>query len=134
MPGPLIRRNTAVMLLDGMPPGLAPYGVSVSNGINFHDCYFYAASCPSGRLLINLKKDKKMKKGIIIAARSAAVLVAVAAAVALMSDVTDACPLWLAVAIKAVSLAVLTVCFLALPAARERMREMGYDSPLRWRR
>lgn len=66
-----------------------------------------------------------MKKGFIIAARSAAVLVAVAAAVALMSDVTDACPLWLAV---------LTVCFLALPAARERMREMGYDSPLRWRR
>lgn len=67
-----------------------------------------------------------MKKGFIIAARSAAV--------ALISDVTDACPLWLAVAIKAVSLAVLTVCFLALPAARERMREMGYDSPLRWRR
>ena len=60
MPGPLIRKNTAVMLLDGMPPGLAPYGVSVSNDINFHDCYFYAASCPSGRLLINLKK--KIKK------------------------------------------------------------------------
>lgn len=114
------------MLLDGMPPGLVPYGVSVSNDINFHDCYFYAASCPSGRFLINLKKkDKKMKKGFIIAARSAAVIVAAAAAVALMSDVTDACPLWLAVAIKAVSLAVLTVCFLALPAARERMREMG---------
>lgn len=125
------------MLLDGMPPGLAPYGVSVSNDIKsfFHDCYFYAASCPSGRFLINLKKkDKKMKKGFIIAARSAAVIVAAAAAVALMSDVTDACPLWLAVAIKAVSLAVLTVCFLALPAARERMREMGYDLPLRWRR
>lgn len=75
-----------------------------------------------------------MKKGFIIAARSAAVIVAAAAAVALMSDVTDACPLWLAVAIKAVSLAVITVCFLALPAASERMREMGYDSPLRWRR
>ena len=55
-----------MMLLDGMPPGLVPYGVSVSNDINFHDCYFYAASCPSGRFLINLKKkDKKMKKGEI---------------------------------------------------------------------
>lgn len=121
------------MLLDGTPPGLAPYVASIKS-LFFTTCCFNAASCPSGRLLINLKKDKKMKKGIIIAARSAAVLVAAAAAVALMSDVTDACLLWLAVAIKAVSLAVLTVCFLALPAARERMREMGYDSPLRWRR
>lgn len=122
------------MLLDGTPRGWRLTGKCIKS-LFFTTCCFNAASCPSGRFLINLKKkDKKMKKGFIIAARSAAVLVAAAAAIALMSDVTDACPLWLAVAIKAVSLAVLTVCFLALPAARERMREMGYDSPLRWRR
>ena len=75
-----------------------------------------------------------MKKGIIIAIYVVAVIVAVLAFFVAVSDVTDACPLWLALLIKGTALAALFVCSWLLPPVRERVEGFGYELPLRLRR
>ncbi len=70
-----------------------------------------------------------MRKAIIIAARAAAVILAAPAFFVMVTDVTDACPAWLALVVKGASLAVLTACSWLLPPVRERFRELGYEPP-----
>lgn len=72
-----------------------------------------------------------MRKGIIIAAYAAAAVAAVLAFFVMVSDVTDACAVWLALLIKGAALAALIVCSWLLPPLRERFRELGYEPPFR---
>lgn len=75
-----------------------------------------------------------MRKGIIIAVYVAAVIAAVLAFIVTVSDVTESCPVWLALLVKGIALAVLVVCSWLLPPVREKVEECGYELPLRLRR
>ncbi len=70
-----------------------------------------------------------MRKGIIIAIYVVAVIAAVLAFFVMVSDVTDACAVWLALLVKGAALAALIVCSWLLPPLRERFRELGYEPP-----
>lgn len=70
-----------------------------------------------------------MRKGIIIAIYVVAVIAAVLAFFVMVSDVTDACAVWLALLFKGAALAALIVCSWLLPPLRERFRELGYEPP-----